>query len=114
MHHKKTLLAVCLLAFGLSACASGPEERQSPGDYIHDSSITTKIKTALIRDPEVHAMDIHVQTMNGKVQLTGYAASQKEIDHAAELAATVAGVDSVKNDIQLKEQKEAATETSKP
>lgn len=112
MHHKKTLLAAFLMTVGLAACASGPE-RQSAGDYIHDSSITTRVKTAFIRDPDVHAMDIHVETMGGKVQLSGFAASQKEIDRAVELATAVSGVEGIKNDIQLKEKEKEASE-SKP
>jgi osmotically-inducible protein OsmY len=115
MHHTKTLLAATLLAIGLSACASGPGERQGAGDYFHDSGITTKVKTAFIRDPDIHSMDIHVETINGKVQLTGHADTQKEIDRAAELAASVSGVEGVKNDIQLKEKEKAAvTEVGKP
>lgn len=114
MHHKKKLLAVSILAIGLSACASGPEGRQSPGEYLRDSGITTRVKTAFIRDSDIHAMDIHVETMNGTVRLTGQAASQREIDRAAEIAASVAGVESVRNEIQLREKEEVVTETTKP
>lgn len=113
MQHKKTLIALSFLAVGLSACASGPEGRPSAGDYFHDSSITTKVKTALIQDPDVHAMSIHVRTQDSKVELTGYADSQKEIDRAAEIAAAISGVEGVKNDIQLKE-KEVAAEAPAP
>lgn len=112
MFQKKMLLAACLLSVGLSACASGPE-RQGPGDYIHDSSITTRVKTAFIRDPDIHAMGIHVETIDSKVQLSGTAATQKEIDRAVEIATGVSGVEGVKNDIQLKEKEKEASE-SKP
>lgn len=106
MLDKKTLVAAFVLAIGLASCASGPE-RQGAGEYIRDSGITTRVKTAFIRDPDIHAMNIHVSTVNGMVQLSGFAASQKEIDRAVELATTVSGVESVKNDIELKEQEVA-------
>lgn len=113
MDHRKTLLAAFLLAFSLAGCASGPE-RQSAGDYLHDAGITTRVKTALIREPDIHAMDIHVETMNGRVQLSGFAASQKEIDRAIEIATSVSGVEGIKNDIQLKEAEKAAAAENKP
>lgn len=113
MNQKRTLLAAFLLAFSLAGCAAGPE-RQSAGDYIHDSGITTRVKTALIRDPDIHAMDIHVKTMNGRVQLSGFAASQKEIDRAIELATSVSGVEGIENEIQLKEAEKEASAENKP
>ena len=46
-------------------------------------------------------MNIKVDTRNGVVQLSGFAASAAEAEKAAQLARTTAGVKSVTNDIRL-------------
>lgn len=103
MQHTKSLLLTLILVAGLAGCATGPE-KQSAGDYIRDSAITTRIKAAFLGDPDIHAMDIKVETTDGKVQLTGHAGSQQEIDRAVEIATSISGVQGVANRIELKEE----------
>jgi len=83
-------------------CAS-TATKESTGQYVDDATITGKVKTALIKDDEVKARDINVETFKGVVQLSGFANSQSEINKAVQDARNVEGVQSVKNDLHLKE-----------
>lgn len=94
-------LAALLLVTFLTACGGSPS-RESTGEFFDDSVITTKIKAAFVQDRDVKATDIQVETFKGNVQLSGYADSNGEIERAGQLAGTVAGVKSVRNDIRLK------------
>jgi hypothetical protein len=64
-----------------------------------DAAITAKVKTQLIKDKDVSAMNVNVDTANGVVTLKGNAKSRAEADKAASLARSVEGVKSVKNDL---------------
>lgn len=93
------LLAACTLA--LVGCAS-TSTKESAGEYVDDSVITTKVKSAFVEDKTVSALNIKVETFKGTVQLSGFANSQTEIQRAVDLARNVKGVKAVKNDIRLK------------
>lgn len=99
-HRLAHALAAVLLAAGLGAC--GTPGSQNVGQYLDDSATTTRIKSAMVRDSEVSAMDIGVETYQGRVQLSGYADNPQEIRRAVELARATPGVKSVTNDIRLK------------
>jgi hyperosmotically inducible periplasmic protein len=75
---------------------------RSTGKVVSDSVITTKIKADMARDPEVAAMDVHVETVKGVVMLSGFVNSQKEADRAVQLARSVEGVTEVKNGLKVK------------
>lgn len=86
---------------GLSACASSPNER-STGQVVDDSSLTARVKTALARDTSLGtAMDVHVTTYRGVVQLSGFVDSQATAQRAEAVAKGVDGVRSVENDLRL-------------
>jgi osmotically-inducible protein OsmY len=94
-------MRVLIAVFFLAACAATPTD-ESSGEYIDDAAITTKVKTALLQDPEVSGLAINVETFKGTVQLSGFANTEREMQRAETLARSVAGVQSVQNDIQLK------------
>lgn len=100
MKRNITLATLCLVAL-LTACGGSPS-RESTGEYIDDSVITTKVKTAFVQDKLVDAADVKVETFKGNVQLSGFADSQSEIERAAQIAGKVPGVKSVRNDLRLK------------
>ena len=81
-------------------CAAGPA-RESTGEYVDDAVITTKVKAAILDQPNLKSTAIHVETFKGTVQLRGIVASQSTINEAAEVARRVNGVKSVKNDMRL-------------
>ena len=85
----------------LVGCAS-QATRESTGEYIDDTAITTKVKAALVADKEVSALSVNVETYRGVVQLSGFADNQSEISRAVSVARGVKGVKSVKNDLRVK------------
>ena len=96
-----TTFVAGLLAASLLACAP-TAKREGTGEYIDDTVITGKIKAALIADPQLKATEINVETFKGTVQLSGFVAAAEDIPKAVELARSIHGVKSVKNDIALK------------
>ncbi|MCX7143714.1 MAG: BON domain-containing protein [Proteobacteria bacterium] len=89
-----------VMATVLGCQANLPKE--SAGEYVDDAVITTKVKASIVDQPMLKAMEIHVETLKGTVRLSGYVASQAQIDKAGAVARGVPGVRSVKNDLQLK------------
>jgi len=83
----------------LVGCA-GSSRQESTGEYLDDSVVTARVKSAFVADKAVSALDIQVTTYKGVVQLSGFANTQQEIDRAVVLARDVPGVRSVKNDIR--------------
>ena len=91
-------LGAALLAGGC-AVTSG---QSSVGAYVDDKTITARVKTRMAADPDVSAMRIDVTTLNGTVQLSGFATSQSEKDKAGAIASAVPDVKSVRNDIVVR------------
>lgn len=99
------VVLVCMLCgFGavqLGGCASSPESR-STGQFIDDSALTARVKTALAREAGFgEAMDVHVNVNRGVVQLAGFVDSEQLKRRAEEVAKSVNGVQSVKNDLRV-------------
>ncbi len=95
------LVAAALAVVLLGGCAGSPTQ-ESTGEYIDDTTLTSKVKTTLLQDPEVSGLGINVETFKGEVQLSGFANSEAERQRAESLASSVDGVAAVKNDIVLK------------
>lgn len=93
------IVIVFLTAF--AAHAEDPMKR-STGEYIDDKVVTAKVKAAFLKDPEVKAIQVHVETYNGVVQLSGFVEKPEQISRAAEVAKGVEGVKSVKNDLNIR------------
>ena len=97
-----TLVSATLgLASFTAGCASTPT-RESTGEYVDDSTITAKVKAALVHDPVVKAFDVKVETFKGLVQLSGFVNSEAEKTQAGSVTAGVAGVTGVTNNIVVK------------
>ena len=94
-------LVLLMLVATFAACAS-TRTRESTGEYIDDSVITTKVKSLLAEDDFLKSFKISVETFQGAVQLSGFVNSQKAVDKAGEIARSVKGVKSVKNDLIVK------------
>lgn len=73
------------------------------GTTIDDASVTGRVKTALLADPDIKSFDISVVTHQGAVQLTGFVNNQGQIDMAGQLAGATEGATSVKNELQIKQ-----------
>ena len=97
-------VGMLVLAIGLastSGCGSTATS-QATGEYVDDSVITTKVKSAIFNDSALKVNEINVETYKGAVQLSGFVRSQADIDKAVQVAHGVTGVRSVKNDMRLK------------
>ena len=77
-------------------------KKASPGEYVDDAVITTKVKAAVLEEPSLKSAEINVETSKGRVQLSGFVRSRADINKAVEVAKSVKGVTSVKNDMIVK------------
>src|SRR6185503_11353745 len=93
----KSLSALSLAVLLASACAGTPKQ-ESTGEYMDDSLITTKVKSAILGEPGLKVSQINVETYKGVVQLSGFVDSAAAATKAAQLAHSVKGVTDVKND----------------
>ena len=75
----------------------GPVARE----VLSDAGITAKVKARLAADPEVAALHIDVDTLDGKVTLSGKVASQEVSQEAEKLARRTEGVKDVVNMMQV-------------
>jgi osmotically-inducible protein OsmY len=100
LNYFSALFMTLMLLFTVG-CA-GTATRESTGEFIDDSAITTKIKDSIFREPTLKSSEINVETFKGVVQLSGFVSSQPNIDKAVEIAKGVKGVKSVKNDMRTK------------
>ena len=102
---KRNIVTHCLVLLMLIAtfvaCASTPKQ-ESTGEFLDNSVITTKVKSLLAADDFLKSFQISVETYKGNVQLSGFVDSQKAVDKASEIARSVKGVKSVKNDLIVK------------
>jgi osmotically-inducible protein OsmY len=94
------LICIGLIAV-LLGCASTPT-KESTGEYVDDSTITTKVKAAIFNDPALKVFQINVETFKGEVQLSGFVDSAQNASKAGEVARGVGGVKSVKNNLIVK------------
>ena len=93
-------LSIILLTIFLG-CAS-TQKQAGTGEYIDDTVITTKVKSAILGDSSLKVTEINVETFKGEVQLSGFVNSQADINRAADIARGVKRVTAVKNDMRLK------------
>lgn len=95
-----TFILAALLATVLGCAATST--REGTGEYIDDSVITTKVKAAVFNEPTLKSAEINVETFKGTVQLSGFVSTWADIQKAVEVAGSVKGVTSVKNDMRVK------------
>lgn len=95
----RTSLAALVTAVAvLSGCAVA-RKQETVGEFVDDSKITTVVKARFAENKEVAASSISVETLNGTVQLSGFAKSANEKSMAETLARGTKGVKDVRNNI---------------
>ena len=125
LRNRAVLAAVAsALALGLAACGDKPagdqqfgknlergkermdqagsairEKAAEAGKAVDDASLTAKVRSALIAEPNLKSMTINVDSMAGVVTLKGTTDSQENRQKAAQIASTVEGVRDVKNEL---------------
>lgn len=102
MKRNKQVL-ILLMGFVLSLTGCGPTKtRESTGQYVDNSAITTKVKTDLVTGLGSQGFAVKVKSFKGDVQLSGFVNNETIKQKAGEIAANVSGVTSVNNDIIVK------------
>jgi len=96
---RKLSYTVSVVAFLLAVTVAGCG--RTIGETIDDTTITTRVKTAMLNDPAVGGLRIDVDTFKGVVTLSGRVKSQAERDQAIALARRVGGVAEVKDALQI-------------
>jgi osmotically-inducible protein OsmY len=102
IHHtfiKSVAIAVVVLSFTSCAMFSG---RETSGQYVDDTTITTKIKAQIFDDPTLKVLQVNVETMKGVVQLSGFVDSKQSQTKAVNIARQIRGVKSVKDDLVVR------------
>ncbi|BBV67743.1 molecular chaperone OsmY [Kluyvera ascorbata] len=116
----KTLLAVMLtsaVATGAAyaetstmdkAQASAESAGNKVGSFMDDSTITAKVKAALVDNESIKSTDISVKTDKKVVTLSGFVQSQAQAEAAVAAAKAVEGVASVSDKLHVRDSKESS------
>lgn len=102
MKTSKFLAAVMVASTLVIGGCAVTRDQSTVGQYVDDAAITTQVKARFAESPVVSAMAIKVHTLNGTVQLSGFAKNAEEKNTAESIARKVDGVKSVKNDILIR------------
>jgi hyperosmotically inducible protein len=103
-----TLLLALILPVGQISIASekassaANQESSTMKNVVSDSAITAAIKAKFIADDQVSALNIHVDTVNGKVTLTGKVPSESAKERAIAIAKATNGVHEVVSNLELR------------
>jgi hyperosmotically inducible protein len=76
--------------------------KTSVGTEIDDTVVTTRVKSALLADPDIKSFDLKVETRKGLVQLSGFVDNADQMMRAIATARAVQGVTGVENNVALK------------
>lgn len=98
-----SLLLSTLLAAGCSSMVgTNPDgSKKTTGQVIDDATITSKVKTALLADPDISGLKINVDTAGGIVKLKGEVKSMALRKKAESIAKGVDGVKKVDNQLVI-------------
>lgn len=103
---KRTLQTLLIAAAaGVAVLSTGcavVRDQQTVGAYVDDATITTQVKAKFVEDKTVDAAAIKVETLNGTVQLSGFAKSSAEKNQAENIARGVKGVKMVQNNLTVR------------
>ncbi len=86
----------------VSTGCSVARNQQTVGSYVDDAAITTAVKAKMAEDKNVAATSISVETLNGTVQLSGFAKTQAEKSQAEAIARNTKNVRDVRNNIVVR------------
>jgi Predicted periplasmic or secreted lipoprotein len=75
------------------------------GNFMDDSSITAKVKAALVDHESIKSTDISVKTDKKVVTLSGFVESQAQAEQAVTVAKGVEGVTSVSDKLHVRDNK---------
>ncbi|HEY8158857.1 MAG TPA: BON domain-containing protein [Methylobacter sp.] len=82
-----------------AAKKSATDTGRAAGEYVDDSAITAKIKSAILADPLLSGSNIEVTTVNGVVTLRGTVNEEPDIARAIEVANAQTDVKGVQSEL---------------
>jgi osmotically-inducible protein OsmY len=97
-----TKFLTCLALISAFAGCAATQKHESTGQYVDDSVITTRVKSAIFEESTLKMLQINVKTYQGVVQLSGFVDSAQSVSRAGEVARRVENVKSVENDLIVK------------
>ncbi len=99
----RNILIVFLLFFALNGCTNNSNvDTNAPVEFVKDSVLTAKVKTALLQQKGLEGLAIHVNSYKGIVQLSGFVDSDVNKELAGQIARSVDGVQEVVNNLIVK------------
>ena len=78
------------------------------GNFMDDSTITAKVKAALVDHESIKSTDISVKTDQKVVTLSGFVESQAQAEEAVKVAKGVEGVTSVSDKLHVRDSKDTS------
>jgi hyperosmotically inducible protein len=96
------LAGLTVISAGLTTGCAVARNQETVGAFVDDSAITTAVKAKFVEDKTVAASSISVETLNGTVQLSGFAKSEVEKSQAGNIARMAKGVREVRNNIVVR------------
>lgn len=100
MKTRRALMLILLAIATLSPLATAACGK-TVGETIDDATITTRVKTALLNDPDIAGLKIDVDTTLGVVTLSGVVKSKDEEAKAIAVARRIDGVKDVRSTLQV-------------
>jgi hyperosmotically inducible periplasmic protein len=97
-----TATAVAAILLVVTTGCAVTRGQETVGAYVDDAAITTAVKARFVENKDVDASNMHVETLNGTVMLSGFAKNATERTTAEDLTRKVSGVKSVKNEIAVR------------
>ena len=102
IHMRYASIIGCLIVMVVMLGCAGDRTTRSTGQYIDDSALTTKVKSALVADPEVKGTQMQIEVHKGVVQLSGFVDKPADAQRAVTVARGVEGVKEVRNNLIVK------------
>lgn len=93
------LLSGMLVMATLVAACDPMAGNETAGQYVDDTTITSKVIAAIVDDPDLKASEVNVETFKSVVQLSGWVNSSSHIQRAGNIARNVQGVHSIQNNL---------------
>lgn len=78
------------------------DQQKKTSQALDDSAVTTKVKAKILATKGLKSYQISVETFKGEVILSGFVDSAEAKVKAGQVAASVGGVKSVKNSLEVK------------
>ncbi len=91
------MAVLIVIGFALFSGRASIMAAETAGEYIDDSTMTTKVNAIIVKDPDAHYFKIDVTTTQGDVVLQGFVNSKETEERLVTKIREIRGVKSVKS-----------------